>query len=105
MNDYWNNPPDDQEPPEWYMTLEDILEQQEPPELVATAIRKAMDDWAQDYNDQHDIAPEPEMTHDEPDIIESDICPHDNQWGDCGACDYASDVAFDTAREQRFFRS
>ena len=28
-------------------------------------------------------------------------CPHGNTWGDCGACDYAADLAFDAAREER----
>jgi len=54
MQDYWNDPPDDQEPPEWYMTLEDVLEQMEPPESVAEAIRAAMEKWVEEYNTQHD---------------------------------------------------
>jgi hypothetical protein len=54
MQDYWNDPPDDQEPPEWYMTLEDVLEQMEPPESVAEVIRTAMEKWVEEYNAQHD---------------------------------------------------
>jgi hypothetical protein len=57
MNDYWNNPPDEPEPPEWYMTLEDVLDGMEPPEAVATAIRKAMEDWIDEINKQYDIEP------------------------------------------------
>jgi len=67
MQDYWNDPPDDQEPPEWYMTLEDVLEQQDPPESVATTIRKAMDDWVEEYNQWKDFEP-----IDDPKIIEGD---------------------------------
>jgi len=67
MQDYWNDPPDDQEPPEWYMTLEDVLEQQDPPESVATTIRKAMDDWVEEYNQWQDFEP-----IDDPKIIEGD---------------------------------
>ena len=55
MQDYWNDPPDDQEPPEWYMTLEDVLEGMEPPTFVADAIRNAMEKWVEEYNRQHDI--------------------------------------------------
>ena len=54
MNDYWNNPPDHPEPPEWYMTLEDILNEMNPPQSVAQLIRKAIDDWVDEHNkDQH----------------------------------------------------
>jgi len=50
MNDYYNDPPDHPEPPEWYSTLEDILNDMDPPETVAKAIRKAMDDWVEEHN-------------------------------------------------------
>jgi hypothetical protein len=104
MQDYWNDPPDDQEPPEWYMTLEDVLEQQDPPQTVADAIRKAMEEWVQEYNAQHDIEPLPD--NEEPidfEELESDECPHGKKWGDCGACDHEGDLAFDAARERRLF--
>lgn len=44
MQDYWNDPPDYPEPPDWYMTLEDAL-QMGPPEKVAAAVTKALEDW------------------------------------------------------------
>ena len=44
MNDWYNDPPDYDEPPEWYMTLEEALEM-EPPKEVADAIRAAIDAW------------------------------------------------------------
>jgi len=31
-------------------------------------------------------------------------CPHGNVSGECSACDIAGDLAFDSAREARFFR-
>lgn len=31
-------------------------------------------------------------------------CPHGNEWTGCDACDHASDIAYDAAREGRFFR-
>ena len=30
-------------------------------------------------------------------------CPHGNKWHSCDACDFASDIAFDAARENRIF--
>jgi len=35
---------------------------------------------------------------------EFDECPHGNLWGDCGACDHASDIAYDTMMENKFHR-
>ena len=29
------------------------------------------------------------------------LCPHGNIWGECSACDYLGDIAFDAARERR----
>jgi hypothetical protein len=55
MNDYYNDPPDHPEPPEWYSTLEDILNDMDPPPSVAKAIRMAMDDWVDDHNRQQDF--------------------------------------------------
>lgn len=43
--------------------------------------------------------PEPEPPEEPP-----PLCPHDNKWGECGRCDYESDLAFDAAREARFAR-
>ena len=78
MNDYWNDPPDDQEPPEWCMSLEDILDQQDPPESVAIAIRKAIEDWVEEYNKSHDQQPP-----DDPKDLEGDYlrdCQIDQQY-------------------------
>lgn len=102
MQDYWNDPPDEQEPPEWYMTLEDVLEQQDPPQTVADAIREVMEKWVQEHNAQHDI----DLLLENQESIDfeesgADECPHGKRWGDCDACDYASDIAFDAARERR----
>lgn len=105
MNNNHLDPPDDQEPPEWYMTLEDVLDQQDPPQSVADAIRKAMEEWVNEYNAQHDIEPYPtneeSIDFEEP---KTDECPHGKEWGECAACDHASDLAFDAARESRFSR-
>lgn len=55
MNDYWNNPPDHQEPPEWYYELESILNEMNPPQSVAQSIRKAMDDWVDEHNKDQNV--------------------------------------------------
>jgi len=106
MNDYHLDPPDDHEPPEWMMTLEDVLEQMNPPQSVADAIRKAMDEWIGECNSEQD----PE----EPDFSEPDWqihyavplrkCQHGNDPSNCDACDYAGDIAYDEARESKFPR-
>lgn len=36
-------------------------------------------------------------------VVSMGKCPHGKKWGDCDACDFASDIAFDTARENRIF--
>ena len=33
--------------------------------------------------------------------ITGDRCPHGNEWGECDACDFAGDIAYDTERERR----
>ncbi len=45
--------------------------------------------------------PDLEPLPNEPEILLS-ICRHGNQMGDCDACDYEADLAFDAARESRF---
>lgn len=121
MNDHHLDPPDYPEPPEWYMTLEDILLQMDPPETVANALRKAMEDWEQEYNKEQDIDPTWEDTEEieltnvcitcgkptecmfcSPECTPE--CPHGKDYGLCDACDHAADLAFDAARESRFFR-
>lgn len=47
--------------------------------------------------------------YDEPDIEPGffsapPTCPHGQSWGECDACDRASDHAYDAAREARYFR-
>jgi hypothetical protein len=64
-----------------------------------------MSDWVDEINKQYDI--DPPKDDSEPvnfDVSENDKCPHSNEWAECDACDHASDIAFDAARENRFFR-
>lgn len=57
MQDYWNDPPDYDEAPEWFMTLEDIIEQMDPPQAVADAIRKVMNDFLEEENKRYEFEP------------------------------------------------
>ena len=80
MNDYYNDPPDHPEPPEWYSTLEDILNDMDPPPSVANAIRKAMDDWVDDPNRQQYF----ESIDDDLDEPLGEACRLDNP--ECESC-------------------
>jgi hypothetical protein len=44
MNDWYNDPPD------WYMNLEDAILDDEMPEDVKVAVQKALDDWNEQQN-------------------------------------------------------
>ena len=50
MQDYWNNPPESPEPPEWLEMLDDMLSSIPMPDSIAEAMRKAMDDWIDECN-------------------------------------------------------
>jgi hypothetical protein len=124
MNDWYNDPPDDQEPPEWYMALDDVLDSQrgDMPEEVEAAVRAAMHKWEEEYNAACS-RPEPEQKDEEmPDPAlfcqhcgnpnnngcglcnacgENAKCAHGNPVGSCDHCDHLADLAYDAARESR----
>jgi hypothetical protein len=91
MNDWYNDPPDDQEPPEWYMALDDVLDSQrgDMPEEVEAAVRAAMHKWEEEYNAACS-RPEPEQKDEEmPDpALFCQHCgnPNNNGCGLCNAC-------------------
>ena len=96
MQDYWNDPPEYPEPPECCdqeMTVDE-----------SGACRCEV--CGNTIEPENDIEPPPineePIDFDEP---ETEECPHGKEWGECDACDYASDLAFDAARERRFFRA
>jgi hypothetical protein len=49
MNDWYNDPPDHPEPPEWYALIEEAIGN-DPPPAISTAIRKLIDDWNEEQN-------------------------------------------------------
>jgi hypothetical protein len=71
MNDYWNDPPDDEH---------------------HGAFSDAPDP-------AYDTLEEKEEAYGEP--IQPALCPHGNEWGECDRCDYEGDIAFDATRERR----
>lgn len=54
MNDWYNDPPDYDEAPDWYISLEDVLECMSPPQEIADAIAKLLKDWSEAQNQQYD---------------------------------------------------
>jgi hypothetical protein len=103
--DSYLDPPDHPEPPDWYVMLETLIDQEDPPKSVADAIRKAIDAWNQEQSAQHDIDPAWEQnTVEEPPLDNEPHCPHGRDWGICDTCDHLGDLAHDAAREARLFR-
>lgn len=94
MHDYWNDPPEYPEPPE-------CCDQEMTVDESGTCRCEVC---GKTIEPEPDIEPPP--TNEEPIDFkepETDECPHGKEWVDCGACDHASDLAFDAARERRFF--
>lgn len=64
-----------------------------------------MNPWAEPDPSIYEEPPSlDELFGEENDVDHGALCPHDQPWGDCSACDYMSDMAFDAAREGRFSR-
>jgi hypothetical protein len=110
-----DDPPDEPDPPEWYANLEDAIEDEDMPEAIAKIIRKAIDDWADEYNAAHEPEPPDEPLPDHTgcrqcgnpsagciycstDCAAMNPCPHGNTPGDCDACDHLADLAYDASR-------
>lgn len=99
MNDYWNDPPEYDEPPE---CCGDIMEQLEDGTLVCEHCGKR-------YEPAQDIELVDECSANGICFIDAEeyaqaqqpFCPHGNAWGSCDACDYASDLAYDAERERK----
>ncbi len=108
-----DDPPDEPEPPEWYMMIEEGLDQPDIPDPVAVAIRKVLDDWCKpedypDYSGPDEELPDNTcLTCGKPTdcMYCSDDCApdcvHGNRPGECDACDHLGDLAYDAARESR----
>jgi len=100
MNDYWNDPPEEPEVPECC-------------EMEMECDRNGVL-WCKNCGAQIEPDPEPEPIDEwkcdkcgrtypclcEPEPEEDQKCPHGKTSG-CDHCDYLSDIAFDTHRENR----
>ena len=51
MTDWYNDPPDHPEPPEWYALIREAMEAGPSPAILE-ALRKMLDDWAEEQNAQ-----------------------------------------------------
>ena len=98
MNDYWNDPPDDCEPPECCGELMDVNETTGV--CTCSICKKVIEPDCPDY----DIKPIEDIECDLPEYEGPAECPHGKIWGECDTCDHESDIAFDAARERRFSR-
>lgn len=99
MTDNNLDPSDYRDPPEWYYRLWQYLEEEQPPESIAVAIRQAMQMCVDLMNAEYQ--PGPELVEELPDDFHQgpEHCLHGIDWSNCDACYHASDVAFDAARE------
>lgn len=57
MQDYWNDPPEYDELPDWFAMLEEACEEPSMPEAVEKAVRDALDKWCAEENARYDIEP------------------------------------------------
>jgi hypothetical protein len=95
MTAYRNDdPPDYPEPPECCGEEMDVDGQC----LVCATCGRREEIIYDDYPD-----PQPDPVEELPDDFYAgpEKCPHGNNWGDCDACDYLGDIAYDAARERR----
>lgn len=94
MYDYWNDPPDEAEPPECCGDFMDCFNDGscKCPTCGKTIDPPADPDPSWEVNDFPEELGYPQETK----------CPHGNA-GECDRCDYLSDIAYDAAREARFF--
>jgi hypothetical protein len=93
MIDYWNDPPEPDEPPECCGEPMD--------EFYGGIMLKCAHCDKQIIIEPEVYEPEPEIPDYVPELPEVGECPHGRKDGDCNACDIASDLVYDAARERR----
>jgi len=103
MNDYWNDPPE--EPDE--QTCKKCDGYGEVAEETDNKILFRCFECDHEWSLPFPVEPDPPEEVVVEEVEEADVgeekCPHGSKWGDCDACDYASDIAYDAARESRVF--
>jgi hypothetical protein len=104
MNDYWNDPPDYPEPPECPNDKQNCDGSGEYLYDGKTGMVFSCDTCGYQWVIPFPADPEPEsegtFTYE---VNETPVpCPH-GKLESCDACDHLSDIAYDTARENRVF--
>ena len=101
MNDYWNDPPEEPELPGCPECDGDADYLRDEKDGQVLKCGECKHEWSLPFPVEPD--PPEEIVRDDEDVPPVSVgkCPHGNKWGDCGACDYASDIAYDAARESR----
>jgi DNA-directed RNA polymerase subunit RPC12/RpoP len=103
MTDWWNDPPESDDPlncPACSSGFGDYLTGNERVQMFAC--EECGHRWiiqiTPDYGPE-DIALFDDDEH--PRIDTQPLCPHGQEWGECATCDYLGDLAYDAARERR----
>ena len=96
MRDYWNDPPEEPEPPECCGEMCEVTD-----DGIAFC-PKCGKRFEREPEPLYDTLEEKEEAYGEP--IAPALCPHGNEWGACDPCDHEGDIAFDAARERRMRR-
>jgi hypothetical protein len=111
MNDYHLDPPDYPDPPSCPIDgCEGWSENETDTEHgISCRCDECGHEWTLPYPVEPPDPPE-RIFVDCPDDLDTDLdrlmdrrCPHGGVWGDCDTCDHLSDIAYDEARERRFF--
>jgi hypothetical protein len=109
MNDWWNDPPEDEEYPPCPRCGADetdivVVYAADGDSGEMFACSACGHRWPIPVQDD----PGPEDFFDDRDFMQSftvpEKCPHGREWGECGDCDHEGDLAYDAARERRIFR-
>lgn len=102
MNDYWNDPPEEPDLPPCPKcgSAESDIETTGDDTLICQ-------DCDHTWTPKPEPEPLPEIYQEDPKEIAEALtepapvkCPHDNPPGECDACDYLADEAYDAARER-----
>jgi hypothetical protein len=98
MNDYWNDPPETPEPP-WCKECDEFFEVAK--DGLSAVCPKCGKKWEAEPDIEMPEPPKSWTDEDERMVNFPPKCPHGNEWFACDACDHASDIAYDAARELR----
>ena len=106
MTDWWNDPPEEPDPPTCPECAGEADFLRAGPSGHDLRCDDCGHEWTATAPDEPSEPDEPAAPDepDEPSEPTDPDCPHGKPWGECGACDHAGDLAFDAAREARLFR-